>query len=399
MVNIGTAAPFIYYEKESQGHWIGVGSRLLGLPAITAADKWNEIRAGNHPETGEQLRPIKNVDRAYERVTKEGVHFKKVYQAWNMRDICVSAPKSVSIQAVIDPRIRRAHYLAVDSLVFEMEKKVGPMVIARFDHERNREGQPQLHTHLVAANLSFNNERWRRLNIGKIYLDQENLTAHYRERVLERIERLGYRIEYPEIAGLSEAIREKYSDRSRVREQFIKEHIEMNGKEPTKKEIAVRMQQDRRPKEAITQDAIRQRQLDAMSAKEKADLFALKESADNNAEENRVHIRETNRPDHPWMAWSGGVFQLDLQHLASAQRSYERWQHKGEHSFSDYVQFTQERWAENPGLLERWHTNRQQVEHEMSHQRLRLEDRPANERPAEHLRWTYGENPRVRMGL
>jgi hypothetical protein len=55
-------------------------------------------------------------------------------------------------------------------------------------------------------------------------------------------------------------------------------------------------------------------------------------------------VRES---ESPWMAQTGGVDALSPDLLASARNSYNQWQYKDRFSFSDYVQYTQEKWQED----------------------------------------------------
>ena len=45
------------------------------------------------------------------------------------------------------------------------------MVIARYDHDSSRELDPQLHTHLVAGNLTYDGVegKWKALNAYEVF--------------------------------------------------------------------------------------------------------------------------------------------------------------------------------------------------------------------------------------
>ncbi len=92
-----------YAEGERiQGYWMGHGAELLELKGEVTMDQFDAIRQGNDPKTGEFLRPRQNVNR----FDKDG---ERLSSARNLYDFTVSAPKSVSVQALVDPRLRDAH--------------------------------------------------------------------------------------------------------------------------------------------------------------------------------------------------------------------------------------------------------------------------------------------------
>jgi conjugative relaxase-like TrwC/TraI family protein len=100
----------------------------------------------------------------------------------NLYDFTISAPKSVSIMASLggDKRLIAAHERAVSEALKEIEshagsrirlnkandnRTTGNMVIALYHHDASRELDPQLHTHAVAANLTYDGTegRWKAL--------------------------------------------------------------------------------------------------------------------------------------------------------------------------------------------------------------------------------------------
>lgn len=99
-----------YYDEQRcvQGEWHGRGAELLGLRGEVTREQFEAIREGLHPETGEFLRPRHSADRA----TNDGNEQSK---ARSLYDLTFSAPKSVSIQALVsgDERLIAAHDKAV----------------------------------------------------------------------------------------------------------------------------------------------------------------------------------------------------------------------------------------------------------------------------------------------
>jgi conjugative relaxase-like TrwC/TraI family protein len=155
------------------GQWLGHGAELLGLSGEVQLEQFEAIRQGLHPETGEFLRPRQSADRFNEAGERTGT-------ARNLYDFTVSAPKSVSIQALVDERLVEAHRGAVREMATEMEtlaaarvrqqgadenRVTGNLIVAAYDHDASRELDPQLHSHLVAANLTYDGAegRWKAL--------------------------------------------------------------------------------------------------------------------------------------------------------------------------------------------------------------------------------------------
>ena len=136
-------------------------------------------------------------------------------------DATFSAPKSVSIQALVgdDPRLIAAHRGAVTAALDELETyaqarrrhgqewvTTGNFAAVRFDHlaarpsrtgtEKGYAPDPQLHTHVVIANLTRRPDgRWRSLEPLEIFRSQSWATALYRSHLAERLGQLGYSVE------------------------------------------------------------------------------------------------------------------------------------------------------------------------------------------------------------
>lgn len=108
-----------YYDEQRriQGEWHGRGAELLGLRGEVTREQFESIREGLHPETGEFLRPRHSADRA----TNDGNEQSK---ACSLYDLTFSAPKSVSIQALVggDERLVAAHDKAVREALEEIGK-------------------------------------------------------------------------------------------------------------------------------------------------------------------------------------------------------------------------------------------------------------------------------------
>ena len=164
-----------YYTgaKEAPGEWHGTASVRLGLSGEVDADKLGAVLAHEHPRTGEPL----TRSRSHPQVAGFDATF--------------SAPKSVSLlYALGDPEIsnqvRNAHDVAVNAAfgVLEDHASVGRrgrgglvkvtgdgFVAAGFRHRTSRAAEPQLHTHVVIANLVHApaDGRWTALDARPLY--------------------------------------------------------------------------------------------------------------------------------------------------------------------------------------------------------------------------------------
>ena len=165
-------------------------------------------------------------------------------QGRSLYDFTISAPKSVSIVAIIggDDRLIEAHRKAVSETLQEAEtyaasrvrqaganedRPTGNLALAVYHHDTSRELDPQLHTHAVAANLTFDGTegRWKALQASEIYERRAYLSEVYRNALAREVRALGYEIESQrdakgrdsgfEIRGVPKELLAKFSQRSR----------------------------------------------------------------------------------------------------------------------------------------------------------------------------------------
>ena len=147
-----------YYlgSGEAQGQWLGNGPARLGLSGTVRAEDLRAVLDGRHPASGRSLLWCRREDRL------PGF------------DLTFSAPKGVSLLlALADPAtsqlVREAHDRAVAAAVGYLERYAGEVrrgrdgvdrlpgggfVAAAFRHRTSRAGDPQLHTHVLVANIT-----------------------------------------------------------------------------------------------------------------------------------------------------------------------------------------------------------------------------------------------------
>ena len=276
-----------YYDEQRrvQGEWQGRGAELLGLRGNVTSEQFEAVREGLHPETGEFLRPRHSADRT----NGDGSEQSK---ARSLYDLTFSAPKSVSVQAMVggDERLIAAHDKAVREALAEAEnysaarvrldganenRTTGNWIVAAYRHDTSRELDPQLHTHAVTANLTFDGVegRWKALQASGLYERRAYLTEVYRNALANEVRNLGYEIEPRrdsrgrdlgfEIRGVSDELRERYSQRSAQRDAAITEFTNEHGRKPTDNEVAVLVRESRADKltEISTEQVHRQQQV------------------------------------------------------------------------------------------------------------------------------------------
>lgn len=293
-----------YYAEGERvvGHWQGRGAELLRLAGEVKSEDFETLRQGLDPETGEFLRQRHSADRVASDGTTQS-------RGRNLYDFTISAPKSVSIVAILggDNRLVGAHEKAVAEALQEMEshaatrvrqdganadRTTGNLVLAVYLHDTSRELDPQIHTHAVAANLTYDGTegRWKALQASGIYEMRAYLTEVYRNSLAREVRSLGYEIENRrdgkgrdggfEIRGVSGDLLTKYSQRSQQRDHAISEFVKKNGRQPTDNEIAVLVRESRADKLIeISTAEVRKRQRDRLTEAEASTLTALRSKA------------------------------------------------------------------------------------------------------------------------
>ena len=220
-----------YYAKDDPEHraasaWAGKGAEELGLKGPVDPETFKAILEGRVPDGSDT------------RLGRRGKDGEIRHRPG--RDLTFSAPKSVSIAALVggDDRIVEAHDRAVKATLAWVEKnaaetrmkdpatgqmgRVGgqKMVAATFRHDTSRNLDPQLHSHAVLANMVRGEDgKWRSMANEGLYLQQKLIGMLYRNELAGGLARLGYGIEKThadgrfEIAGVSREAVEAFSTR------------------------------------------------------------------------------------------------------------------------------------------------------------------------------------------
>ncbi len=288
------AANDYYCENESViGKWAGEGARRLGLDQdIKAGDKsFEDLRNNRVPDSTAKLTPRDSPNRV------------KFY------DFQCSAQKSVSIMAVTfgDGRLLRAHDAAAKLAFAEMEKfasrqantaltriniPTGNVIAASFRHTASRALDPQVHTHFVTANATWDERirSWRALNEFEMFMAVRYAGKVYQNEMARACLSLGYEISETrdgrgivtgfEIRGVPAEVCRRFSKRRAQVELGIAKFIESHGREPTNGEIhAIAVSSRDRKLAEITTPAVLAAQRDQLNPDELRDLKSLRDDA------------------------------------------------------------------------------------------------------------------------
>jgi conjugative relaxase-like TrwC/TraI family protein len=175
-----------YYagRGESPGVWIGSGLMALDVPVGSRVSRqaFLGLMEGRHPGDGSQLRRMTRAS------TVAAI------------DLTFSAPKSLSVLYAVaggemSAALSDAHERAVNAAVGYLEREAcftrrghggaervagEGFVAAAYRHRLSRAGDPQLHTHVVAANLTRSDGRFTSLDAHALYEHKSAAGAVYR---------------------------------------------------------------------------------------------------------------------------------------------------------------------------------------------------------------------------
>jgi conjugative relaxase-like TrwC/TraI family protein len=243
-----------YYASNDPNHqkfsnWYGEGAKELGLEGSVVAEEFRNVLDGKL-SNGQ----IIGVQKGLNVIHDPG------------RDLTFSAPKSVSIMALVyeDQRLIEAHGQAVKYALDEIEKNyfktrfkkngeitlegTGKMVVAMFKHELSRDLDPQLHTHAIVANVTVDDKgKWRSAFFDEIYDNKKFLGLIYRSELAKLVKDLGYEIEHKgkecifEIKGVPKNLIDLFSNRSKT----IRALADENSTQKELEKITVRSRQNK----------------------------------------------------------------------------------------------------------------------------------------------------------
>jgi conjugative relaxase-like TrwC/TraI family protein len=275
------------------------------MGGVVTREAFLHLCDNQHPLTGEQLTPQKFKERR--------VYF----------DFVCSPPKSVSILAVTmnDRRIIEAHkeasQLAMRELesfaaarvrkggIQEQDRTTGNLVGAAFLHTTSRALDPQLHTHFVLFNATWDKkeERWKALQTGDMFGAINYGTEVYRNELAKRLHQIGYVTRRTgsafEIEGVDSKLIERFSKRSQQRDMAVKRQEDKLGRKLTKKEVAHVVHQSRPKKlKGVSDEQVRDQQLGEIGFFEKRVLRQVVAAADGKPKAFAQYVRPDDALAH-----------------------------------------------------------------------------------------------------
>lgn len=235
-----------YYTRadaERSGQWLGKGAETLGLRGVIEASQFEAVLKGMLPDGSR----VGSDNRAHRAGT----------------DLTFSMPKSWSILALVggDRRILDAYGAAVRETLAWAEKNLAEtrmevrgkervvatrnLVIGLFQHDTNRNQEPNAHFHAVVANVTQGPDgKWRALRNDRIWEHNTLLNAMTMAHFRLAVEKLGYQVgEYGkhgnfEAVGVPKPVRDAFSSR---RTEILEVYSTMEAKGPAALDAATLM--------------------------------------------------------------------------------------------------------------------------------------------------------------
>ena len=241
-----------YYTRadaDRSGKWLGEGAGRLGLTGQIDAKVFEAVLKGFLPDGSR----VGSDNRAHRPGT----------------DLTFSMPKSWSLIALVggDSRVLDAYGAAVRETLAWAEKNLaetrmevkgrervvqtGNLVIGLFQHDTNRNQEPNAHFHAVVANVTQGPDgKWRALRNDKLWEHNTLLNAMTMARFRLGVEKLGYEVgEFGkhgnfEAVGVPRAVREAFSTR---RAEVLDALARMEHKGPRAADAATLMTRASKP--------------------------------------------------------------------------------------------------------------------------------------------------------
>ncbi|QYC12407.1 MobF family relaxase [Brevundimonas nasdae] len=245
---------YVTGEADSPGlTWGGKGSETAGLSGLSSPEQFRSVLNGSHPAFNDgEVGKVNDRHRP----------------GW---DLTFSAPKTVSVMALVggDRRLLEAHREAVKDAMGYVEKdfsitrvrqgdgtvkevRTGNLVFATTEHQTSRAGDPQVHSHNVVANRTYDSDTktWRALETSHLYKNFKTPGLVYQASLASRVMALGYDVVKDregtfEIAGVNRAKVEAFSQRHLDIEAKIKTAEREKGRPLTPSEREVMVLKDR----------------------------------------------------------------------------------------------------------------------------------------------------------
>ena len=190
-----------YYTRDQDiinSSWFGRGAAELGLSGAVKGEVFDQLLMGVDPAG---------------KVSLSGHHEPKLDHRRAAIDLTFSAPKSVSLAALVggDVRLEMAHQRAVGRALGFAEDRysmarsggnqdrrtevAGNFIVAQFQHDTSRAKDPQLHTHSVVINaVKRDDGKWRSLSNDALYANSKLIGLVYQNELAREVQSLGYTV-------------------------------------------------------------------------------------------------------------------------------------------------------------------------------------------------------------
>lgn len=195
-------------------------------------------------------------------------------------DLTFSCPKSISLALAKDDETKKDMIEAQQKAVTETldfieknggftfrvtknkvttEHKADNLLIGKFNHFVNRNGELDLHTHCVVFNLTEKDGKEYSLNAKEILKKQTEWGLLFRQKMAKNLQAKGYKLNITdskkglfELSGFDRETIEKYSTRTRE----IEEHLKKEGIEKGTKKAYIAKMEIRKNKKKVDLDKI-----------------------------------------------------------------------------------------------------------------------------------------------
>lgn len=218
------------YYTQNQGlensQWHGQGAQVLSLSSKVSTVEYNNTYQGLD-NLGNPLRQRQSG---------------KKYNPG--RDITLSAPKSVSLLGLVkdDKAVIVAHKEAVKTTLDYIERnciftrtgkgganklQTDNALFAVFQHDDNRNQDPQLHSHCVIFNQTQGADgKWRSMDNRELYQQKMTIGMVYHHELARRLQTLGYELDWNrdgtfEVRGYSQSQLKEFSTRRQEIEKAV----------------------------------------------------------------------------------------------------------------------------------------------------------------------------------
>jgi conjugative relaxase-like TrwC/TraI family protein len=221
-----TKGDFYSEQSEITGQWQGLGASRLGLFGEIQKEQFDQLCAGSHPLTGDQLtsRIVSDRREAY--------------------DFTFSVPKSVSLLSAVSSEevtslIQDQITKSVKFTMAEVEKNIqcrvrdqgkkenrvtGNLVYGYFLHKNSRPingySDPQLHVHAVVMNLTFDSvdKKWKAVELRDKLENREYYNSIFNSNLANRLQTIGLDIRKTpgdfDLAGITDQTIKTFSRRT-----------------------------------------------------------------------------------------------------------------------------------------------------------------------------------------